>query len=255
MNLECSFSLASRYKSASQIARVLTEHWCARELYCPACDCNRLSASTANTPAVDFSCPYCNQLFQLKALRQWNSRKIVDAGYEAMIRSIRADRIPNLFLLHYSSKWNVENLLLVPRMFFSETVIEKRKPLAPTARRAGWVGCNILLNRIPRDGKIPLVADGVAVTSEKVRREYSRVKKLAEIPASVRGWTLDVLNVVRKLKKAQFSLAEMYAFTSELSALHPQNQNVRPKIRQQLQVLRDLGLVEFLGRGRYEIPE
>jgi type II restriction enzyme len=33
--------------------------------------------------------------------------------------------------------------------------------------------------------------------------------------------------------------------------LHPDNRHVRDKIRQQLQVLRNLGLVEFLGRGRY----
>ena len=33
--------------------------------------------------------------------------------------------------------------------------------------------------------------------------------------------------------------------------LHPDNRHVRDKIRQQLQVLHDLGFVEFLGRGRY----
>jgi type II restriction enzyme len=33
--------------------------------------------------------------------------------------------------------------------------------------------------------------------------------------------------------------------------LHPENRHVRDKLRQQLQVLRDLGLIEFLGRGRY----
>ena len=33
--------------------------------------------------------------------------------------------------------------------------------------------------------------------------------------------------------------------------LHPDNRHVLDKIRQQLQVLRDMGFVEFLGRGRY----
>jgi type II restriction enzyme len=32
---------------------------------------------------------------------------------------------------------------------------------------------------------------------------------------------------------------------------HPDNRHVPDKIRQQLQVLRDLGFVEFLGGGRY----
>jgi type II restriction enzyme len=63
-----------------------------------------------------------------------------------------------------------------------------------------------------------------------------------------RGWTLDVLNVVRALK---FILQDVYAFAGHLAKLHPANRHVRDKIRQQLQVLRDLGLVEFLGGGRY----
>ena len=42
-----------------------------------------------------------------------------------------------------------------------------------------------------------------------------------------------------------------YDFESELTALHPQDRNVRPKIRQQLQVLRELGLLDFLGQGTY----
>jgi type II restriction enzyme len=38
-----------------------------------------------------------------------------------------------------------------------------------------------------------------------------------------------------------------------LAKLHPANRNIRPKIRQQLQVLRDMGLVEFLGGGEYRL--
>ncbi|MBZ5564268.1 MAG: hypothetical protein LAP13_17830 [Acidobacteriia bacterium] len=37
--------------------------------------------------------------------------------------------------------------------------------------------------------------------------------------------------------------------------LHPDNLHVRDKIRQQLQRLRDLGLVEFLGGGKYRAGE
>ncbi len=36
---------------------------------------------------------------------------------------------------------------------------------------------------------------------------------------------------------------------ARLSALYPDNHNVRPKIRQQLQVLRDRGWLSFGGRG------
>jgi type II restriction enzyme len=170
-----------------------------------------------------------------------------------MLRAIRADRTPNLLVLQYSKTWEVQNLLLVPRMFFTESIIEKRKPLGPNARRAGWIGCNILLGEIPPDGKIPIISAGVPFGKEQVRADFSRVRALASVPPSLRSWTLDVLRVVRRLGKAEFSLQELYEFESELKSLHPQNQNVRPKIRQQLQVLRDTGLISFVGLGHYRV--
>jgi type II restriction enzyme len=38
-----------------------------------------------------------------------------------------------------------------------------------------------------------------------------------------------------------------------LAELHPDNHNVQPKIRQQLQELRDLDLLEFLRGGEYRL--
>jgi type II restriction enzyme len=255
MNLQCRAELASAYKSGSQVARVLTEEWCAREVYCPACTSDRLSPSKVNAPAIDFVCPECRQLFQLKSIRNWNPKKIVDAGYESMLRSIRADKVPNLLVLQYSADWFVRNLLLVPRFFFSESAIEKRKPLTPQARRAGWVGCNILLRQIPTDGKIAMVSAGLSLPQRQVRGEFARTRSLAKVPPSVRGWTLDVLNVARRLGKTQFTLEDIYKFENELRASHPDNHNVRPKIRQQLQVLRDLGLADFIARGEYTLRD
>ena len=253
MNLQCSIWFASSYRSASQIKRVLTEEWCTRELYCPACDSDRLTASKANTPAVDFECPKCGQPFQLKSLKNWNQKKIVDAGYAAMLRAIRADRTPNLLVLQYSADWIVHNLLLIPRVFFTESIVEKRSPLNPTARRAGWVGCNILLSQIPDDGRINVVSAGLPIPEQQVRAEFSRIRRLAELSPSLRGWTLDVLKIIRKLGKSQFSLQELYHFEAELKASHPQNENIRAKIRQQLQVLRDLRLIDFTSAGNYSL--
>jgi type II restriction enzyme len=253
MNLQCRVELGHAYKAGSQIARVISEDWCRRELYCAACDSDSLLPSRANTPAVDFSCPGCNQSFQLKSLKAWNQKKVVDAGYDSMLRAIRSDRVPNLLLLQYSADWMVRNLLLVPSVFFSETVIEKRAPLNPGARRGGWVGCNILMDRIPQDGKIALVSNGSTVAEQQVREEFSRVRKLAEVPPSVRGWTLDVLTAIRKLGRTRFSLQELYGLEPYLQGIHPRNRNVRPKIRQQLQVLRDLGLIEFTTPGNYAV--
>lgn len=253
MDLRCRTDLASGYKAGPQIARVLSEDWCTRELYCAACDSNRLERTRTNTPSVDFSCPNCEQLYELKSLKRWNPKKVVDAGYEAMLRAIRMDRTPNLLVLHYSSEWRVQNLMLVPRSFFTETVIEKRKPLSATARRAGWVGCNILLDQIPKDGKIALVSSGNCLPDKQVRQEFSRIRGLAEIPPQLRGWTIDVLKAVRRLGKTRFLLKELYALESDLQNAHPNNRNIRPKIRQQLQILRDLGLLRFTAPGAYEL--
>ncbi len=43
------------------------------------------------------------------------------------------------------------------------------------------------------------------------------------------------------------------SLSPKLAKRPPANRNVQPKIRQQLQVLRDMGFVEFLGAGRYRL--
>jgi len=255
MNLQCRIDLAARYKAGTQIARVLTEDWCGRELYCPACESDRLLGSKPNCPAFDLECVKCQQRFQLKSSKTWNSKKIVDAAYDAMVAAIRSDRTPNLLVLQYSDSWLVRNLLLIPRVFFSESVIEKRKPLGANARRAGWIGCNILIGEIPPDGKIQIISNGIPRGKDRVRLEFSRIKQLAKLSPSLRGWTLDVLRAIRALGKTNFSLQELYDFEPKLQVLHPQNQNVRPKIRQQLQVLRDLSLLDFVGPGQYVVRD
>jgi type II restriction enzyme len=84
-----------------------------------------------------------------------------------------------------------------------------------------------------------------------VRNSYNRLRPLEKLQVEKRGWTLDVLQVVQSLAKLEFTLADVYAHASSFAKLHPANRHVRPKIRQQLQILRDLGLLEFLGSGSY----
>ncbi len=255
MHLEMRASLGSGYRSPTQIARVVTEDWATRNLYCPACESNVLDPTAPNSPAIDLSCPSCGQVFQLKSGRNWGQRKVVDAGFAAMIAAIRSDRVPNLVLMQYTESWKVHNLLIVPHFFFTESVIEKRKPLGPDARRAGWVGCNILIGEIPIDGKLRVVEDGTIAESAQVRRHFNNVRSLSSVGTEVRGWTLDVLRAIRKLGKSEFTLSEVYTFDSLLKEAHPDNQNIRPKIRQQLQKLRDLKILKFVSPGRYRLAD
>ena len=244
--------LAASYKSNSQRMRVVSKAWGEENLFCPGCDSPKLARTRTNTRVVDFTCPACKSAFQLKSQSKPLASRLLDAGYEAMRRAIEADRTPNLLVLHCdSSKWQVHNLILVPRFAFTLSSVEARKPLSPTARRKGYVGCFIVLANIPPEAKIRVVADGIAASPATVRRQYDRLRPLERVKAEARGWTLDVLNVVRALGKPEFTLAEVYAFAAELARLHPGNRHVRDKIRQQLQFLRDLGFVEFLGGGHY----
>lgn len=63
------------------------------------------------------------------------------------------------------------------------------------------------------------------------------------------GWKKDVFEL---LPMREFSTSEIYELEAELQERHPENQNVRPKIRQILQQLRDLGLLEHLRTGRWK---
>ena len=239
-----------RYKSASQRARVGTESWGAENFFCPNCDSPRLESSPHNTAAIDYVCSICAATFQLKSQSKKIGAKILDSAYSEMKRAIVEDRTPNLYVLHYDlTQWTVRTVILIPHFAFALSAVERRKPLAPTARRAGWVGCNILLDKIPTHARISIVSEGTPHAPGEVRSSYNRLRPLEKLQVEKRGWTLDVLQVVQSLGKTEFTLADVYAHTDALAKLHPNNAHVRDKIRQQLQVLRDLGLLTFLGSG------
>lgn len=255
MNLSMTSEVAAAYKSGCQQTRVMTESWGARNLYCPNCSSTVLSRLANNAKASDFRCPSCSFWFQLKGQKTRIGKRINDGAYSAMIDAIENDRTPSFYFMHYDlATWSVKNLLLIPHFAFPKSAIIKRNPLSPTARRAGWVGCLISLERIPDDARIPVVKDGTPAKPEEVRQQFRRVKPLADLNVKARGWTLDVLNAVRSLGKSQFTNEEAYGLERGLSALHPDNRNVRPKIRQQLQVLRDLGLLVHERAGVWRLP-
>ena len=252
MQLELPIEAALGYKSPSQRARVITEAWMRENMYCPACASNRLANTKPGTEAIDFICARCESAFQLKALSRPIGRRIVDAAYDAMMRAIRQNRLPHFLFLSYSSVvYRVTDLLLIPKFCMPPSAIERRKPLKSTARRAGWVGCNIILDFVPPEGRINIIESGNVVPKPRVRRNFRHVEPLADMSPKMRGWTLDVLTVLRSLLKAEFTIDDAYSFEKTLSQQHPENRHVGAKIRQQLQILRDLGYVEFVKRGHY----
>jgi type II restriction enzyme len=253
LSLELEVGLADGYKSPSQRARRITEGWFSEHMYCAACPSPRLVHTRNNTRVVDFVCGTCGAEYQVKAKAGALAARLRDAAYAPMMERARSNRSPHFAFLGYdNAAWCVRNLLLVPGHFITPDVIERCKPLSPTARRAGWVGCNILTDRIPSDGRLAAVENGRVVPPAKVRAGFQQFADLAQARPEARGWTVDVLRCVRALGGREFTLAEFYErFEEELGARHPANRNVEPKIRQQLQVLRDRGVLWFLARGRY----
>jgi type II restriction enzyme len=287
MNLSMSGALGADYKSGSQRARVVTEAWGEHNLYCPNCSSPKLGRLSHNTQASDFSCPKCKFWFQLKGQKSRIGNSITDGAYASMMRAIQRDEAPSYYFMHYdAAAWTVRNLLLVPHFAFPPSAIVKRPALSATARRAGWVGCNFALNRIPVDARIPIVTtfkssatgdtEAIMISKpEDVRKKFRRIKPLKELSAIQRGWVLDVLNIVRRIAArssgresahskisqsrltsaatGEFTNSDIYAFERELAALHPDNRHIRDKIRQQLQVLRDAGFLVQVERGVWRV--
>jgi type II restriction enzyme len=242
------------YTSGSQNARAWTEAWVSAWAYCPHCGNNKMSQFPNNSPLADFLCGSCNEEFELKSQKGKFGATVADGAYKTKCERLAASNNPNLLLMNYDLKTlSVVNLLIVPKHFFVRDIIQERKPLAATARRAGWIGSNILLERVPESGKIHIVRSGVVRPKDVVLEEWQKTLFLRDKSLEARGWLLDVMKCVESLGKRDFTLDEVYAFERQLGDLYPGNQNVKPKIRQQLQYLRDRGFIEFISRGTYRL--
>jgi len=91
-------------------------------------------------------------------------------------------------------------------------------------------------------------------TKEKVIAEWKKTLFLREEKeVSAKGWLLDVMRCVDNLGKREFVLDDLYRYETELGRLHPDNNHIKDKIRQQLQVLRDKGYLNFSRRGEYKL--
>lgn len=250
MNLNFNQSLAANYKSEPSRIRVLSEDWVAKHGYCPSCNAEPLVEFANNQPVADFYCSNCDEEYELKSKKAKLSNIINDGAYDTMIERINSDNNPNFFFLTYSQALSVNNFLIIPKQFFKPDMIIKRKPLSVSAKRAGWVGCNIDLRKVPESGKVFLVKNEQVIPRNNVTEHFQKTLFLRKQTIASRGWTLDVWQCIDRLD-ANFSLNQVYAFANLLKLKHPENNHVKDKIRQQLQVLRDKGIIEFTGRGHY----
>ena len=244
----------SSYTSGSQSARAWTEAWVKAWAYCPHCGNAKMSQFPNNSPVADFLCTSCREEFELKSQKGKFGPSVSDGAYKTKCERLAASNNPNLLLMNYDRQsLAVVNLFIVPKHFFIREIIEERKPLAATARRAGWIGSNILLNRVPESGKIHIVQNGRIREKDLVLAEWQKTLFLRNASLEARGWLIEVMKCVESLGRRDFTLEDVYAFERHLGDLYPGNENVRPKIRQQLQFLRDRGFIDFVSRGNYRL--
>lgn len=242
------------YASGSQSARAWTEEWVHKQVYCPNCGSATIDAFPNNSPVADFYCASCKEEYELKSQKVAFRDKILDGAFRTKCERLAANNNPSLFLLNYDLKLlSVMNLFVVPKHFFVREIIEERKPLSPVARRAGWIGSKILLSQIPEAGKIFIVRAGRPEPKESVLAKWQRTLFLRDQKQDARGWLIEVMKCVEAIGMPEFRLEDVYAFEDELSRIYPGNQNVKPKIRQQLQFLRDRGYLDFVSRGYYRL--
>lgn len=253
MILEFDTSIADAYKSPSQKARVLTETWMEKHMFCPVCGNVNISAFENNKPVADFYCNHCKEEFELKSMQKISNR-IVNGAYDTMINRITSSTNPHLFCLTYKD-YRINNLIVIPKYFFTPHIIEPRQPLKETARRAGWIGCNINIARVPNSGKISIIKDSSPVPIEDVVRRFQNTVRFSTNNIENRRWLMDIMLCVDRVPTNIFSLSQIYLFEQELKTRHPNNNHIKDKIRQQLQVLRDMGCIEFLGSGVYKKSE
>jgi type II restriction enzyme len=221
-------------------------------MFCPHCGNLNVRRFENNRPVADFYCPNCQSEYELKSKNGSISHKVPDGSYATMIERITSNQNPDFFFLRYSNADRaVKDLVFVPKYFFVPDIIEKRPPLSDKARRAGWTGCNILADKIPEQGRVTVIENGHTIDRVSVVNKVRKSSLLKTENLFSRGWLMDILNCVNRLS-ATFTLQDVYAYEKELSLKYTDNTHIREKIRQQLQILRDKGFIEFLGNGNYK---
>ncbi len=238
------------YKSKSQIARVMTETWTGENIFCPNCG-NYISEYENNRPVADFYCWNCNEEFELKSKKSkslWNI--IPDWAYGKMIERLESATNPSFFFLTYTPNREVSNFLVIPKHFIQPKNIIK----APRILKDRWeyIMCNISLMWIPESGKIFYIKNGEYKSEKNILDTWKKTIFLQDTKnIQTKGWLLDIMNCIDSIKDDNFTLDDMYGFAPQLQILHPENNFVHDKIRQQLQILRDKWYIEFVSRWKY----
>ena len=247
MNLFFDTKLGKQQNKATHKIRVMSEAWLEKNGYCPCCGSKPMQRFTNNKPVADLFCPNCHEQYELKSKNQKTiGNSVPDGAYHTMLERIQSDTNPNFFFLAYKkADYSIQQLVLVPKHFITpDMIIPRNKGIK---NRPHHIMCSINLVPLPESGKIFLIDNSRIIEPEIVLKKWQSNLFLRNQNAERKGWLLAIMKCIDQLPK-EFTLSQIYEFENKLSIQFPQNNHIKDKIRQQLQILRDQNMIKFIGR-------
>ena len=118
-----------------------------------------------------------------------------------------------------------------------------------TVKKADIAIVRSILSKIPKQETLKLPKFEIESPEEKF--DVIEIENNL-ITSSLKGWKLEVFKCANSIPNQVFTLNEIYQFEGQLKQKYTTNNTITDQIRKQLQNLRDLGLIEFLGEGKYK---
>ncbi|MDR0912806.1 MAG: hypothetical protein LBM96_09440 [Methanobrevibacter sp.] len=88
--------------------------------------------------------------------------------------------------------------------------------------------------------------------SQKENKLTEKSSNSEEIINNLSGWKKTIFDKIKELDDDIFAVHQMYEYIPKFEEIYPNNSEIKSKIRQTLQQLRDLGLIEFISYGKYK---
>jgi type II restriction enzyme len=101
--------------------------------------------------------------------------------------------VPNFLIMEYVIEDNCftsKEVVFIPKVFITEEIIEKRKPLSKSARRAGWTGYNLLFESIPSYGKLYIVKNSKLESKEQILNKSHKILNLYDLDSQKAKWKI-----------------------------------------------------------------
>jgi len=131
------------------------EEYIKNNIKCIRCKNSNFVKCKTNEKSKDLICLECNQKYQIKAKcvtqKQINNIilkkqfKTIGGEYSTTINNIN-ENINYIIIIYEKTSYDIKNILYIKNEYINTECIIPRNPLSPTAKRAGWQGCNIILN-------------------------------------------------------------------------------------------------------------